>query len=210
MKFLTVDKDDKNALWSSSAAGFSLIEMLITISVMGIIAGTVFVQRSSFSESISLKNVAQEIAVAIRQAQVYGVSSRGSNLGDDFDEFSYGVYFNLSNEQSFLMYRDTRGNRGYQPADDLIETYQLPRDMRIRYICVHDDFDTTACNTADRDNLVIRFSRPHPDAQILTRNGNEITIGGQDAVTAVIAIEEIDSERQRRVVVRSSGYITVE
>lgn len=216
MNLFSVDKADKDALWSSSTAGFSLVELLVTIAVMGMVAGMVFTQRASFSQSISLKNVTQEIAVAIRQAQVYGTASRGSGLNDDYQDFTYGMYFDTDDafvgdaplNQQFRMFRDDDGDdgdEGYESGDTLIEAYQLPSNMRVLYLCLNGTFGDTSCSSDDRNHLVIRFSRPHPDAVLTNKNGDDFSHD-----TAVIVVEEIDSGNQRKVIIQSSGYITVE
>lgn len=208
MNPFSIDKDDNDALWSSTTAGFSLIELLVTIAVMGMVAGMVFTQRAGFSQSIGLKNVTQEIALAVRQAQVYGVTSRGSRLNADIDDFAYSIHFDArpNRNQNFPMYIDRIGNATYGNNDTLIDSYQLPSNMQIRYICTGANFSDTACNSYDKNEVIIKFSRPHPDAQILRRSGNAIN----NAETAVIVIEEVDSGNRRKVIVRASGYITVE
>jgi prepilin-type N-terminal cleavage/methylation domain-containing protein len=188
--------------------GFTLIEVLVAMSVIAIVSGMVFTQRQAFNRSVGLNNVAQEVALAIRQTQNYGVSSRGSSLIDPIDEFAYGIYFDAgSDPEQFTIYRDSGGNKGYNAADTDIEVYNLPAGVLVAGICTGESFGDTNCSP-NNSEIVIRFSRPHPDAEFLRPNSGNDFAGNPE--TAVILLEDEESGSTRRVIIRRSGFITVE
>jgi prepilin-type N-terminal cleavage/methylation domain-containing protein len=184
--------------------GFTLIELIVAIGVVAIIAGITLGSRQNYSRAVNLNNVAHEIALSIRQAQTYGVSSRGSDIGDDISKFSHGIEFDTDAPQQFILYRNTNGNNGYQPDDDLIETYQLPERMEIVAICETLASDQT-CASGSRNDIVIMFSRPNPDAAFYRANGGPSLSRSQ----AAIVIADEDGSRQT-IITRSSGFISVE
>lgn len=201
-----------NAVGGNGQRAFTLIEVLVAMTVITIVSSVVFTQRQTFNQSVGLNNVAQEVALAIRQTQNYGVSSRGSDLEEDVDDFAYGIVFSSSGSSNdeFIMYRDRAGNEGFNPSDLEIETYSLPAGVFISGVCTNVSFGVTSCSS-NNSQIVIRFSRPHPNAEFRRpSNGQMIEISGDEPETAVILLEEEESGSTRRVVVRRSGFITVE
>jgi len=83
--------------------GFSLVEMLVVVAIFFTISSVVLFRQSKFSSDISITNAAYDVALVIREAQVYGT---GSKQGDDpYNRVkSYGVVFDNSNVSSFFMY----------------------------------------------------------------------------------------------------------
>lgn len=183
------------------------MEIMVAIAVIAIVSSMVFTQRDAFSRSVGLNNVAHEVALAVRQTQIYGVSSRGSELTDPIYDFSYGIYFDSGTPDEFSIYRDSVGNKGYQPGDVEVETYTLPAGVEIAGVCVNTGFSSTDCAPGDTPgDAVIMFSRPHPNAEFIARTNGKNIIGD----TAVILLEEEESGARRKVIVRRSGFITVE
>jgi Tfp pilus assembly protein FimT len=205
--FLKKQKQTSLNLISKSTAAFTLVELLVAFTVITIVAGMMYTQRSGFTRSVVLNNVAKEVALAVRQTQNYGMSSRGSDIGDDVDDFSYGISLDADSSQGqFFIYRDSHGNKRYQPSDELIETYSLPDEIRIIGICRTTSFNDTSCGSFGGE-LVIMFSRPHPDAEFRNNNSGNLF---SDTDTAIILLEDTDSGSRRSVIVRKSGFIAVE
>ena len=81
--------------------GFTLIELLVTVSMFIIITSVVLVNFPSFSSKISLDNLAHEVALAVRQAQVFGVSSREFGVGSGIFP-THGVHFDKNQKRMIL------------------------------------------------------------------------------------------------------------
>ncbi len=89
-----------------SLRGFTLIELLISISIIGIITALVMVKFSAFDSTVLLKSAAYEVALAIRDAQVYSVSVNAGldETGSNYFDYSYGVKF-TPNSKEYKLFR---------------------------------------------------------------------------------------------------------
>ena len=56
--------------------GFSLAELIVSIAIFLFISSVVMVSQHNFGGKILITNLAYDVALGIRQAQVYGSSSR--------------------------------------------------------------------------------------------------------------------------------------
>jgi|AntDeeMinimDraft_6_1070357.scaffolds.fasta_scaffold07045_3 prepilin-type N-terminal cleavage/methylation domain-containing protein len=184
--------------------GFTLIELIVAIGVVAIIAGITLGSRQNYSRAVNLNNVAHEIALSIRQAQTYSVSSRGSSLGDPVDSFVYGVYFEKNNPQQFILYQNNNTNEAYQASDTPVETYQLPNRMEIDKICLIANYSQgDACGSGD-NKVSVAFKRPDPSA-LFYKDGVSST--GDEAFLVELAGDE---GARQTIITRSSGFISVE
>ncbi len=99
--------------------GFSLMELLVVIAILIILLSISLFNYDKFGKDVELENAVYSMALAIREAQVYGVNKAlkdvgGSNVEDYFGgDYGYGVYFNRagassgpSNSQKFVLYID--------------------------------------------------------------------------------------------------------
>src|SRR3989338_9771847 len=78
---------------STTRRGFSLIEMMVVLTIFGIMTAVVLANLPAFRDKTALDLIAQEIATTIRQAQVYGIGTRSAGSSSNFS--AYGIYFNL-------------------------------------------------------------------------------------------------------------------
>jgi prepilin-type N-terminal cleavage/methylation domain-containing protein len=78
--------------------GFSLIELIVAVSIITIITSVALFHQAKFSSDILITNMAYEVALTIRQAEVFGISSKGdgslpSGLSNEKYRVGYGVHF---------------------------------------------------------------------------------------------------------------------
>ncbi|MBI2047819.1 MAG: prepilin-type N-terminal cleavage/methylation domain-containing protein [Parcubacteria group bacterium] len=143
--------------------GFTLIELLVTVSMFIIITSVVLVNFPSFSSKISLENLAHEVALAVRQAQVFGVSSREFGVGSGIFP-THGVRFDKNQNTTFFLFVDTDDNGVYTGAQELSETFTIQRRNYISEIC---GFLTPTSSCTLLDTVDITFTRPNPEPSIL-------------------------------------------
>ena len=60
----------------SLQAGVTLIEMIVVVGIIAAVSSVIIFNYSDFSTNVSLRNLTQEVALSIRQAQTYATSVR--------------------------------------------------------------------------------------------------------------------------------------
>ena len=84
-------------------AGFTFIEMLVSLGILVLFSVIILANQRRFESSLTTKSLAYEVALVLRQAQVFSLAVRGS--GSNF-EVSHGVHFDRSDPTSFFLYID--------------------------------------------------------------------------------------------------------
>ncbi len=158
--------------------GFTLVELLISVSIMGLITGIVVFNQGEFSDNIALSNVVNEMELQIREAQVYGTGVREFSPGTNEFDAAYGVSFNIgsagASNSSYISFADRGLQNGYfntpascqpGPSSECIRVHNLTRNNIITDLCVIQSNNSTVCNpTVAR--VDITFNRPDPVAKI--------------------------------------------
>lgn len=195
--------------------GFTLVELLVTISIFVILTGVVLFNQSRFNSTILLKNLAYDTALTIRQAQTYGINIKEFNTGESGaqDQFvPYGVHFYKNANKSFILFADTEfslddpnkilhpytGVVGTcNPSEGCVNRYSIKRGNYISDLCVEANGSCSSVNTLD-----IIFRRPNPDAKIF---GD----GVDDKTGAVITLMGADNTSTTSVRVQANGLIEI-
>ncbi len=156
------------AVSHTSERGFSLIELLVVTAIFVVISSVMLASHSRFGGQIVLENMAYDVALSVRHAQLYGIAVRrfGTN---DFD-VAYGMYF--ASPTTYHLFADSlNGNGTYDCPDpqnpttcELVETTTIIGGHRISSICVR----TTGglSYVCGKSRLDVVFRRPEPDAYI--------------------------------------------
>ena len=191
--------------------GFTFIELIMVIVIFSIFSGVVMFNFGDFSDSISVQNLAQQIALEIKQAQSASVSGKnptaflsdscpGSLLlkTNESCRPSYGVYFDasLSQNKQFIYFQDLNNNNIID--DDNLSANQLvviPRENYISAVC----FDEDACSVDNTNSVSITFIRPFPTAHF-----------SESGVSSVkVVVKSPRSDATRTITVTSLGQISV-
>ncbi len=184
-------------------AGFSLLEFIVVITIFSIMSSVSLFNYSEYQNTIRKTNVTQDIALSIRQAQVYGISASTGIVGrEELDESGVaddvfgdnpssnafiseqiaditqdrairGVSIN-SDTNSFIIFEDINENRIYDTSDVIIDNRAIQAGD-INIVGVDLCPDAPNCNNVQTDIVDIVFQRPYPDAFI--------SVGGNPAVT---------------------------
>ena len=195
-------------------AGFTLVELLITITIFVILTGVVLFNQNGFNNTILLKNLAYDIALTIKQAQTYGVNVRESQKANEFSS-SYGIYFNIGtdgNKKSIILFSDTSGDKKYsggmgcnvnlESDAECVQKYSLKNNSYISKLCVGTS-DADCNEHSDINDLTIYFKRPDPDAEFL--------VGGvySDSSYAKITVSSATNSASSSIIVTSPGQIYI-
>jgi len=144
------------------------VEIIVVVSIVLLISMLVLVGHANFRGNILLTNLAYDVALSIRQAQVYGLSAREATIsGSDFDT-GYGVRFDANTPNSYILFADLDRDYFYDGDVELVQVFAIRRGYSIADICGINSTDDQNCSV---DYLDIVFDRPEPDA-IITDNNN--------------------------------------
>lgn len=184
----------------SPVRGFTLIELLVAVSIFVIISTVVLANHARFNSSVLLGSLAYDIALSIREAQVYGVSVRQFDSG-----FSVGYGIRFSSADSYALFVDTNDNQQYDDGvDSILRTYTLQHGHTIAQFCGITSEGAEECSSGGTPiaHLDVVFVRPDPDAII---SSNEP--GRYSSARVVVSSPNGES---RTVTVASTGQISVE
>lgn len=153
---------------SSKQAGFTLIEMLVVTGIITVITGLVLVNNGRFGGQVLLQNLTYDIALSIRQAQVYGISVARFN---DVYAPAYGMHFASASSHTYVLFADalTPQNGTYEcPSPgttncELIRSTTIQAGYSVSSLCATPSGSSEVCGLSDLD---ISFQRPEPDAYI--------------------------------------------
>ena len=95
----------------NSQSGFTLIELMVTIGIIILMTAVLMQRYSSFNNVVILKSQAYELALDVREAQVFGVSTRGTS--NSYRE-AFGISFDLTQtNNAYKLFQDASGDLKY-------------------------------------------------------------------------------------------------
>jgi prepilin-type N-terminal cleavage/methylation domain-containing protein len=218
---------------NTSQQGFTLVELLVTLSVFTVISALTLANYPKFNNQTAITGLAQQIAISIREAQVYGVAVKNAsstasivspNVYPAYGIFfattsvgttyggatSYSIFFDRVTSNGVAPYFRPMGDNYFSDSGELVETVKIQNGSKIVSICGVPTNGST-CDTAYSAFVV--FRRPNPDAIIKT-----ITTAGTwpyttptlvDCQRLDIVIRSRDQNLTKTIQVYSSGQITV-
>ena len=148
--------------------GFTLIELLVVSAIIVIVSGIILVNNNRFGGVIQLENLAYDVALSIRQAQVYGISVQ--RFGSSTFSAGYGVHFDISSPNTYITFADALTANGLYDcpspgtsACELVQSTTITQGYHIQALCVTPPVGAEDCTVHKVDAL---FVRPEPDAWI--------------------------------------------
>lgn len=185
---------------SGENCGFTLVELVVTISIFVIISTLVFANYPKFRSQLSLKKTSQEIALAVREAQVYSLSVREYN--ETFP--GYGVHFDASKPDTVLLFADTNNNNSYDEGDGTVKEYKIRISETISNLC--GDQEKSPPGSCDLLQLDAVYLRPNP---LITLKGKDNGGTLPDFSDAEILISSSGGD-SKKIIIWVSGQITIE
>ncbi len=146
--------------------GFSLVELIVSVAIFTIITSVILVKHSQFSGTLLLENLAYDIALSVRKAQVFGLSVREfTTEGSEFD-IGYGVHFDSSSNDSYIFFADRDRDKVYGGSTEIVEIFTLKKGNLVSEFCGILSNGIEKCSDSGITSLDIIFERPNPDAII--------------------------------------------
>jgi prepilin-type N-terminal cleavage/methylation domain-containing protein len=211
--------------------GFSLLEMLMVLAIFGILTSITIFNYGDFNSNIVMTNLAYEVALSVRQAQVFSIGVRNDLSVGEEERFNsrYGVFFDKSDSDSFISFTDSVGttNDGICTDSDGLGkcsalgctdggsecdlVSNMTKGVFIADLCVSNNYidpNDGGCGNSV-ENLSITFERPNPKPIIYGWDGNGLPDFGDDYKNAAIILE-IPNGSKRAIIIRETGQISVE
>lgn len=191
--------------------GFTVVELLVVISIMAIISAIVLADYPKFSRVTSLERGSQLLALTMRDSETRAMSARGS-AGVFTNRFGTHVDISASgNVRQYILFADTSPsppNNFYDTGEELfIRT--LSSQVHINKICRLLRDTNLANDQCGYDRLSITFERPAPVINVYgATSGNP----PGDLGTGDFEIELVttDGSLFRCVVIWSTGAVSIE
>lgn len=191
-------------------AGFGLVELLVSISIMVLISTVVLANHSSFTSNSLLRTQAYDVALRIREVQQAALSAQEQG-GTGFSS-TLGLHFStaapsasaLAHRQRYRAFSSSAiTGPGWQTSATSVGVPgQLDERFEVRSIIA-----SSGGVTSSQGTLYISFVRPNFDARFYRTDG---TLVGWDSVTISIGRPGSVAADQRQITVAKSGQITVE
>lgn len=147
---------------TSSMLGFTVVEMLVVLSVMAIITGVVLAKYRGYGTNALFANATENIVLSIRQAQLYGVAVKGTtgtcSVGSQFD-CSFGVNFSVATPDRLTIFADNNNNGIFDAGDGTTQVVLWKSPIAVTAATC----DGSACNGGI---VNFTFKRPSPSAMI--------------------------------------------
>jgi hypothetical protein len=195
---------------------------MVVLAIIVTITGIVLSSQSSFNKTLVLSNTAYDIALTLRSAETYGISSRASGTATNA---GYGVHFQAGEPRSFTLFSDIYpapstdsvchptsdagapdarpGDCVYEPTyGEKVVEYVLGNGIIISNFCAFNG-SWSCAQGGGLTSLDITFSRPNPDPRIST-NG---TYSGVSPATNMCVTVSSPQGGERFVSVGASGQI---
>lgn len=212
-------KEKKNKIIKK--AGFTLLEMLAVVAIFAILTAVIIFNYGDFTDNILSTNMAYEIGLIARQAQVFGLGVRGT--GGDFAN-AYGIFVNLqdgsspSGTKNIIFFVDNKPLGGNSRcnndstgsshctcsstdgiSDECLEKLTLQRSIIVDSLRIK----KANGDCTDTNLLAVTFKRPNPDAIIIDQEN------GDTSDYAEIRLFSPHNRTPRYVIIRSTGQISV-
>lgn len=179
--------------------GFTVVELLVVLAIFAIIMSVALFDQGKLNNNILITNLAYEVALAIREAQSYGIGVRTVNTtGTDT---AFGVYFDITSPTQIILFKDIDNSSSYTGVNETVSVYtiQNQRGNRIKALCL--GAAGVSCSApGNTNNISIIFKRPNPEAIFRP------VVGGP----AYIVVDTPSNNNCKVVVVETSGQIRVE
>lgn len=216
--------------------GFTLVELLVSIFIIGLISSVAVYSHREFNDNLEISNLAYTMALSIREAQVSGGAVRGFETGSGVSfNYAYGIHFNPSgtnqftgDNKAFALFVDISKDKIYgeplppnypgftlcgDPANnpECLNVTEIGRGNLIKKVCVRDSGVLT-CDPVSIGGVDLTFFRPKLDTVIRfrqTTNGQIIGAyddGNEEAIICLIS----PLGREKSVHILPSGQISVE
>lgn len=142
----------KNKNTKNYSRGVTLIEMMVVLAIFGILLSIVVFNYNKFTDDTVLTNMAYEVALSVREAQLFGTAVKGQTR--EFDN-PVGLYF-TPNSDSYVLFIDNNNDLKFNFPDTTYNTLTLLRKITISGL----EISSSGSCGGSLSSAVILFKRP--------------------------------------------------
>lgn len=208
---------DKSAKPGFLDAGFTLIELVVVLGIFALIMSVALFDQAKLSSNVLVTNLAYETALAVREAQTYGISVRATASATPDFEKAFGVYLDISTPTKIIVFGDSDGDNVYDAPTELQSLYEImnQRGNKITAVCLGNTNGSTPtiiipCSLTSANYSAtssVMFRRPNPESNFYKiLNGSATVTTGP----AVIVVNNTFGTNCRAIIVEVTGQIRVE
>jgi len=197
--------------------GFTLAELVVSISIVSIIMAILVWNQSAYNDISSLTNLADDISLTVSQAQVYGIGIREFSPGTQEFGAAYGLAFSLlpsDSNTAYIYFANLGVDEIYSDnwtcpiglPSECLQKFNITRGNIIQSICSIDTSNATDCTVGRTD---FTFARPNIAANIkfFNMSGNLYTPVNNKGVEIRLRSPK---GQNRSVVVYKTGQVSVQ
>ena len=213
----------------SDPKGYTLVEMLVVLAIIGILSIVIINGQGDFNRSLLVTDTAYTIALSVRQAQTFGLSSRafgGTNKA------GYGVRFDMTTPKTYFIFSDLHdsganfsycpithsglpddkpGDCLYSSASEIVQNFTFNRGFTITKLCGREfgSPGTLRCSTDSTNpigSIDMVFLRPNTNSIISAKVAGGAYFQISDAT---IVLSAPNNGGSRLVCVSYAGQVSV-
>jgi len=166
--------------------GMTYVELIVVLSIFGIMSSIVLFNYNKFQAKVDIKNLANDIALKIVQAQKDAMSGKIQSTRFEIAP-AYGVYFNPTENKSFIYFADFSNDHIFNDGScygECLDNINITKGNTISEIeeCLTGDCSSSASISS---SLSITFTRPNSGASFfpslsVSSNYIRITVSSSD------------------------------
>ena len=209
--------------------GMTIVELLVAMVIFSVITGVVLFNYGDFNSSLTIQNLADDIALTIRRAQSYAIGVRGTSgsfsvgYGVHFKAIEYNpdnpdmlysgtnksfILFKNSDEQDIPKYKEVGTN--CEDGSNCLEMLYIRSTDEIEKVTYTTSTET---DLAENETLDIYFKRPNPEPRFCVGSEESDTCNIVDPINireVKIIISSLKEPDNKKVIkVFNSGQISV-
>lgn len=175
---------------TKNGAGFTVIELLISISIIVILSAIVFINYKEGQKRLTLERAAYKLAQDIRGVQAKAGEELTDCIGVTGYQYGYGIYFTTSQKYEYILFADCDGDNIYDGGNEELSKIKLEKEKGIE---IQSFFPVAS-------RLDIVFVPPDPTVYI---NNND------PSLIANIILKIIDISSSKTITVNKAGLIDI-
>ena len=166
--------------------GMTYVELIVVLSIFAVMSSIVLFNHGKFQAKVDIKNLANDIALKIVQAQKDAMSGKIQSTRFEIAP-AYGVYFNPTENKSFIYFADFSNDHIFNDGScygECLDNINITKGNTISEIeeCLTGDCSSSASISS---SLSITFTRPNSGASFfpslsVSSNYIRITVSSSD------------------------------